>query len=245
MKFKPTRRRLVLRTPRPRKTFPANGQKLIRKIAEFDSLIRSHGITLNLEASDYARDLFCRFSLAAQKRIVNSFEIYVETVQDLTRRAHHPHDSLKLTWAFLQKSGWHPHSRLFHSVGRQEVIEIFNKDFVQVFRSLNFFEFFDLPVFDLLVLDRMTILKSHPKTEEQLFLSLDAALKTNSGLRLLTEQPQPWTQRFGSDERVHLIQGKSLSSLLERGRRPARVQAVITSSLVEPAESGELSLAVS
>ena len=224
MNSRPTRRRkLVLRSYRPKKKFPANGQKLIRKISELDTLLRPLQVTINLEASDYAKDLFCRFSMAAQKRVVSSFEVFVETIQDLIRRQQNPWDSQRLTWAFLQKAGIHPHSRLFQSFQPDDVIEIFNEDFVQIFRSLQFFTHFDLPLFDLLVLDRMTILKSEAKVEEKLFLKLDAALKQNRGVESPKRLAQVWSNRFGDCKEQYSIDVKIIGSLLSRGRRPARV----------------------
>jgi len=227
------RRKLILRTPRAPKKFPLIGQRIIRKISDLDRLLMPLGLRVNLESSDYARDLFCRLSLAAQRRAFQALSLYVETIEDLIRHQQSPFDARVFTWAFLKKAGLHPNSRTFESIEKTEIVEIFNRDFTQVFRSLSFFEKFDTPFFDLLILDRMTVLRSQAKLEEKIFLKMDACLKQKRGVETLDLAEAEWEERFGLDPRHYLIRYKMMSSLMARGKRPGRVSAVLMTSSAE------------
>jgi len=228
-----TRRKLILRTARGPKKFPLIGQRLMRKISDLDRLLKPLGLRVNLESSDYARDLFCRLSLAAQRRAFQALSLYVETVEDLIRHRQSPFDARVFTWAFLKKAQLHPNSRTFESIQKDEIVEIFNRDFTQIFRSLSFFEKFDTPFFDLLILDRMTVLRSQSKLEEKIFLKMDACLRQKLGVEQLDLEEAEWGERFGTDPRHYLIRYKMMSSLLARGKRPGRISAVLMTSSVE------------
>ncbi len=226
------RRKLVLRRTPSHKRFPAIGQRLIRKISDLDLLLRPLGVQINLEPSDYARGLFCRLSLATQRKIVSTLDLYFKTLQELRDRKQDPWDSLRFAWSFLKNARLHPHSRLFERVSKDDVLEVYNRDMTQIFRNLQFLSSYDIPLFDLIVLDRMTVLRSEARLEEKLFLKLDSALRQNKGSESFNTEACEWFERFG-DSNVYRIHYQTFGSLMARGRRPSKVEAVIVSSQVE------------
>lgn len=238
MSFESRRRKLVLRQPRVRKRFPALGQRLMKEIADLSIKLRAFQCSINLDASEYARDLFPRFSLGMQRKILKSFLEYRETVDEMIRNGGDPRNSLQFTWAYLKRRKLHPTSETFIYLGSDDLIEIYNREYTQIFRSLNFFDQYQIPLFDLLVLDRMTVLRADSKLEEKIFFQMEGGFKSAPRARVFEVSPHESFERLSADQRSYWVEFRHRSPLVSRSRKPGHIEALLVTSRVMPSSSG-------
>lgn len=208
--------------------------KFMQKLEEFSELLHSEGLIVHSEPSSYSLDLYCRFSVGAQRKFLVGFEKYFELIKEMRSKGLDLFDSRRLTWAFLKSMNWQPCSNTFANIDSKDIIEIYNRDYVQVFRNLQFFEHFNCSVFDLLILDWMTLFKRSSKIEEKIFFQMESAFR---GL--------PRTQWFKGIEKHSIedrlsksshkiwVELKTHSPLISRIKKTKRSEAMLITSKVQ------------
>lgn len=214
-----------------RKRLPGLGQRLMRKLEVFRALMEKKGIRLRVEPSDYARDLYFRLGIGFQKRLGDHFSSYVDLVYDLDRKGIDIRDSRRLLWAFLRRNSLQPSIETFFELKDWHVIEIYSRDNVQIFRDLKFLELCDCSVFDLLVLDWMTVFKREAELEERLFLQIESSFRKASKVYPIEGVAQHrFRYRFDDDSRETTTAPRLLSPLINRKKKRRSVDAILLAS---------------
>lgn len=237
------KRKLVLRKSQSEPRLPGLGQRILKRISDLAQCLRDEGVYINLDPSSYALEIFLRMSLGVQRKILTSFSSYLELCQDFRAQRQDLRDAPKLTWAFLKRNGLQPTSNLFSSFRRDDVIEIYNMDHVQIFRSLNFFDAVDVPLFDLLVLDWMCLYKRAPEIESKIFFQMKTALKKPQRTWKFEDVPgHVLHERFSADRKEYFVEMRFQTPLIRRsikGQRPSSA-ALLQTSQIYPLPAVEL-----
>lgn len=224
---------------RSKKKLSKNAQKLISNIEKFQSILKSEGLRVPSGPSDYARDLFGRLSPGLQRSLVKSFEHYMECVAQLKRSGLSVRDTRRLTWAYLKLQGLAPCSDTFLNIDEGTLVEVFNRDYIQIFRNIRFFEEFDVPIFDLLVNDWMTNFKRDPEVEERLFLRIESCFRKLPRVGYLDDlESHKLQRRFADSSKARQIQYGFYSPLIGRFRRTRKVEAVLVTSRLLDSQEG-------
>jgi len=158
--------------------------RILHRTKEFGHLVRAEGIELKYSPSDFAIDLFSRFNLGSQRRVLKHFEDYLEILKQLKSNGVDLMDSRRLTWAFMKRLNLQPPSNAFSEIDTEDVIEIYNREYVQIFRNLQFFFKFKSSVFDLLILDWMTLFKRDSRIEEKIFFQMESSLRLSRKVKV-------------------------------------------------------------
>jgi hypothetical protein len=121
---------------------------------------------------------------------------------------------------------------LFQYLGDEDVLEIFSRDYFQVFRNLQFFKVYQGSVFDLLVLDWMTLFKRQTSLEERIFLMMEESFRGPLAIRDFSNVlPHRAFQRTGSFPGAsYFVEHRFRSSLKGRGSRLHRSVGLLVSS---------------
>lgn len=226
----------------PRRRLPGLGLRLMRKLELFRSLMEKRDIPVRIDPSEYARELYFRLGLGVQRRIVNHFSDYVDLIYSLDKKGIDIADSRRFLWAFLSQNGLMPSSDVFLSLKESHVIEIYNKDSIQIFRNLNFLRNYDCSVFDLLVLDWMTVFKRQSLIEEQIFLQIDSGFKLAPRVyKFKGLEPHRLKYRFDDEARELVVDLDFMSPLINRRRKRKTVEGVLVAGFYElEADSADL-----
>lgn len=236
-----TRERLKRNTRKIKQ--PSLYVRLQRKLELFSELLSSEGVHLSPFGSSYAKDHFQRSALGLQRRTLCDLSLYVKLLEDFKSSGGSLRDSRRLTWAFLKLRGLQPCSSTFSRIEEEDVIEVYNSEHIQVFRNIKFFEYYTGSLFDLCVLDWMSLYRRNPQIEEQLFLQLESSFRQNSRvLAFKGVSEHDLSLRFSEvsvDMRLHL---KFRSGLRNRLRRSKKIEAVLVTSRLSFLGAGSRSI---
>ncbi|TVQ77470.1 MAG: hypothetical protein EA369_09140 [Bradymonadales bacterium] len=209
---------------------PLAGRRLREQIDSFVVWAEDCGLQIKSRASDYAHQVFCRLRIQDQRRILRSFQTYFEVLKTLRQRGQDPWDSKRFLWAYLSKHQLQPCSAVLRHIEGNEALEIFSRDYTQVFRNFQFLEAYSGSLFDLLVLDWMTLFRREVAAQEKLFLQMEASFRQSPSVQEFVDSEAHQVQsRFGKSE-FYFVQHLIRSPLLSREKRRRRVENLLVSS---------------
>lgn len=209
--------------------------KIFDRIEVLAQLLREEGLEVNERTSSYALGLFLRTSLGLQRKIIQNISTYVGLLESQKQKGADLRDSRRLTWAFLKEQNLQPCFNTFSKIDAFDTIEIFNREYIQIFRNLRFFETFKCPLFDLLVLDWMTLFKRQPEIEEKVFFQMEDSFKCLPRVTNFENiNDHCIRERFAENSKDLTIQLKMRSPLMSRTKKTKRAEVVlITSRIVD------------
>lgn len=141
-----------------------------------------------------------------QKKILISCQQFIEFCMSAEKEGINLRDNnTKLTWWALKQFNLRPHSELFNHLTDEHIVEIYNEDSIQVYRSFNLFQFLSYSVSDIFshewwelyrrdnaVFDRMLLL-----TNQLLDGTLTGIVKTN--------YPDHWVEEIFSPKKLRAV----------------------------------------
>lgn len=238
-----TRERLKKNT-RKRKQ-PRLLTRLQEKVESLSELLASESLYFPEPQSQYAREFYQRLPLGVQRKILKDTEFYIQVLKDFRLSGGSLYDSRRLTWAFLKTSSLQPCSTTFSKIDDKDVIEIFNTEYIQVFRNMHFLEAYRGSLLELCILDWMSLYKRPASIEEQLFLQIDHSFRQLAKVQAFQDIPKHRVElRFGSEISSFESELKYRSGLMSRSRRVNRVEAVLAVSRMQLLHPQEFSRAI-
>lgn len=120
--------------------------KPVERVAEFKALLDAFSEMARRESANlvpydgHGPRYFPQLPEIKQIEVLNNFRCYFEVCSQTLAQGASLRDDKVFVWRMFQKMKVHPPSELMSSIQEGEVIEIYNADFVQVFRNLCFFE---------------------------------------------------------------------------------------------------------
>lgn len=216
---------------RHKKSKITNSHKtLLTKVFDLEEFLQAEGLQVEAQASRYAMDLYSRIGRGLQRLVFQALENYLKALKVLRKSGKSPGDSRQLTWLFLKEMNLSPCASTFAAIEPDDIIEIYSRQYIQVFRSLSFFEEFRGPLFDLLILDWMTVFKRKAEIEEQIFLQMEEGFRS---IPRVTEfrniEEHEIKERF-IDVRPRKIRLKTRSSLMVRSKKTRRTDLLLITS---------------
>src|SRR5690349_13669207 len=83
--------------------------------------------------------LFCSQDSLAKKKIISDLSIYLQICQNTVANGHSVADSAMLTWNAIKLFGLSPPSDLFTHITSENVVEVHNREGIQIFRNFMFY----------------------------------------------------------------------------------------------------------
>ncbi|XGC81919.1 hypothetical protein ACES2L_05415 [Bdellovibrio bacteriovorus] len=118
--------------------------------------------------------------LTAEKKlnVLQQVRFYQELCQSHISEGYKISDNLSFTWRAFRKLGLTPSSDLFNYVEKEDIVEIYSKDQIQLFRNFNFFDCCSYTLEELHTLEWWTLFARDAQYNQMI---LDEALKAISG----------------------------------------------------------------
>jgi len=93
-------------------------------------------------------DTFGQWPGAVQEQIRKNLAIYNTEALDLQRNGNHVgrDRDRKLLWRIFSKMGWVPPPELFDELGESDVIEVYDRNLIQIYRNTRFLELCSYPL---------------------------------------------------------------------------------------------------
>jgi len=228
------RMRVVGKKSNRTKKFPKVFENLQKGIENFSNVLRSDGFKINSEPSEFAKECFLRLPQGAQRKILQNFIQYAELIEELKRQNRQSlSDARQVTWAFLKKLNLQPCSNTFSQIESTDLIEIYSRGYIQIFRSLKFFEHYQCSVFDLLVLDWMTLFKREATIEEKIFFNMEACFKGLPRARSFEGiRNHEVRERFSTEPEALIVSLKTCSPLMSRSKKIKKAEVVLVTSVI-------------
>ncbi len=202
--------------------------QLQKKAELLASILQSECLTVSAKASDFAKEFFERSPLNYQRRVIRELDLYIKVLQEFKNSGADLWDSPKLTWAYLKARQLQPSSDTFSSLQEADLIEIFNDQHQQIFRNLEFFKHVEVSLFDLSVLDWMSLFKREASIEEHLFICFSALYRRlRQGAPLEDVSEHRVGVRFAGRDVCFSQSPKFCSSLKRRQSSQKKVEAIL------------------
>lgn len=125
-------------------------KQLLRKCSAFSKLLRFAG----LDVSPYeksSRTILQQLSETQVRNILVQFETNFELYERAKVRGQNLRDTRQLTWWAVKELGLRPPMDFFDKIEDADIVECYNEDQIQVFRSLSFFDFCSYDVLSVLI----------------------------------------------------------------------------------------------
>lgn len=214
--------------------------QLQKKIELLERILFAEGLQVSIEASDFAKEIFERSPLGSQRKVVRELDVYTRVLYEFKNSGGDLRDSHKLAWAYLKARQLQPTANTFSSLENEDLIEIFNDQHQQIFRSLNFFETVHVSLFDLVVLDWMSLFKRETQIEEKLFICFSSLYRQDRQWSWLTDIQKHHVDVRFSNESFRFFQTTRLCSALKRRQASLkRVEAVMLVSQISFAAASQ------
>lgn len=216
-----------------RRKFGVSLSKLFSGISKLEAILETEGLHINTSCSSYALELYSRIGQGLQKAIVRDFNMYVGLLESMKAKSQDLWDSQRLTWAFLKERSLQPCYDTFAAIEDNDIIEIYNRDYIQIFRNLQFFREFDCPIFDLLILDWTSLFKRPIDIQEKIFIQMQNAFRSYPKVRSFSRDNSHLVEPRFYEERSQIELGYCYRSpLISRARRSRRVEMLLLTSKV-------------
>lgn len=205
--------------------------RLERKVQSLSELLAAEGYEFPQPQSSYSKEFYERLPIGLQRRVLKDLSFYLELLEKFQASGGSLQDSNRLTWAYLKNSGLQPCSSTFSHIDDDDVIEVFNSEYIQIFRNMKFFEFYRGSLLDLCILDWMSLYKRDAKIEEQIFIQMGSCFRQPSKIQQFQDiLKHEVSLRFSETEPSWQVFLKHRSSLIKRQKKSRRVEAVLVTS---------------
>ena len=161
-----------------------NADRRTTSVTEFQELILAFAQMASREGVTvvpYEGDAPKHFPLlpeSLQLAVVQHFRDYVHVASEVLEHGGALRDDQIFLWRFLRRLRFHPPSNLMDAMAEGEIIEVHDRNLVQIFRNLRFFELCSYTLDDLLCRPFFELLERDNKITEYLLEQVDALFKS-------------------------------------------------------------------
>lgn len=111
---------------------------------------------------------FLKLDLDSQSGTIEHFKVYAEALID-THKSDSLHDSRVLLWNMLKRMGYFPTDDILSKIQDHHIVEIYNKQNVQVFRNLSFFKVCSYSLDEILCIPWWKLYHREEKISQEIF----------------------------------------------------------------------------
>lgn len=146
-------------------------------------------------------------------------------------------DSQALLWRMIKKLGLRPSGDLFNKISDGDVIEIYNKDFIQTFRNLRFFEISSYSIAEIFFYEwRHLYYRDNEVTQQIAARAIEVFTGQSEGTQDVSSIPEHYLiEEFSEGKNKMLMQEKFFSPLFDSH---GEIQALVATSTVDVVASG-------
>jgi hypothetical protein len=208
------------------------GATLAAVLRRFAQLVLKCGIKVNADFGFETRQIFSAKSQVEQWGIVKAFSSYCDLMDQIQESNISLIDDRQLTWKALMLLGLKPPADLLDFILDGDVVEIYNRDQIQMFRNLRFFELCSYPVADVLVRDWPSLYERTPDLSEDLLTFVGETFAGGFGVRRFPSSPHFLTERNSVEKRQFKVVEGYLAPLWSRSEPFGEVTAVLATKKV-------------
>jgi hypothetical protein len=117
----------------------ANVKRLRHSLGDFTILASQSGVSLNPFHPDEPSPLG-RLPLHTQNQVIDNFSRYLKVATGVVAEQTPLYNTQAFLWRMIRELNLRPSSDLFEQIGPNDVVEIYDHNFIQVFRNLRFME---------------------------------------------------------------------------------------------------------
>ena len=102
-------------------------------------------------------------------QVLQNFDRYLNVFKEIEREGKKINDDKVVLWRMLARLGLIPQEDIFDKLDKSDVIEIYDKQSIQLYRNLNFFDLVSYSLDDILNRPWWDLYERDPKVTEKLF----------------------------------------------------------------------------
>lgn len=171
---------------------------------------------------------FERLPEPLQHATLDHFARYLAVCEECLEGGAHLADDRSFLWRMFRKLGVHPVSTLLSEIEDNDVIEIYNADFIQVFRNLKFFTLCSYTLDDLLCRPFWELFRREARITEALLAVAQNIYKDNvKGSQHLELGPHVLDEIEGPRKLRSVVENRLVCPLYDHGGSVAALVSVI------------------
>lgn len=145
-------------------------------------------------------------------------------------------DSNRLTWQAIKELKWHPCSDLFSTITKESIIEIYDANNLQVFRSFSFFEFCSYSLEEIHSLPWLALYyRPNGEITQKIMTQIGRLFASGSKKTKFLGIPPHYVKESRSALQYEiLVSVEYISPLFDASHRPAGVVAIETAKFFGP-----------
>ena len=123
--------------------------ELVPKLVRFQKLVRNHGGDVEID-SKASREAWLMLPEEVKMAVLKGFSGYLDNCEDLVGAGISLRDNYALVMHSVKKAGLYTIENVKSILTDDHIVEVYNLDHVQLFRSINFFDLCNYSLLDLL-----------------------------------------------------------------------------------------------
>jgi hypothetical protein len=203
-------------------------------IEEFCWQAQRDGLRVEPFAVDDPLAGFRARTLEAQTALYRNFERYYRVCHQHTAKGRSLRATKPLLWEMLKESGLRPCSDLFDRIHEEDVVEVYDSSFMQIFRNTTFMELCTYTMDDIFTREFPELYR-RPVEVNNILVSYCTAFFSGERFQTLqTEVPEHDLEEIASRKmRVFRIKQGIISPLFNRARRPVAVVGTLRAKILK------------
>lgn len=149
--------------------------QLLEQIHGFAQLLREHGTEVAID-SPRAREAWAGLGLEAKEKILRQFTAYHQNCRELYAFGVSLRDNLAFVNHSLKRARLFAKDPIDNLLRNDYMVEAYNLDNIQIFRSINFFDYCNYSILDLLAREWMELYERLSSVTESIFGEISAML---------------------------------------------------------------------
>jgi hypothetical protein len=149
--------------------------ELYTELFGFASLLKKHGVEVAIDSAA-AREAWHTLDKAAKQKILQTFAIYHRNCREMHAAGVSLRDNRALVSHSLKRAHLFAQDNTDGLFGNDHMVEVYNLSDIQIFRSINFFDYCNYSLLDLLAREWMDLYERLPSITESIFKEIHASV---------------------------------------------------------------------
>lgn len=166
---------------------------------------------------------FSSLSLEKKRNAVEQVRFYQELCHAQLADGYKINDSLTFTWKAFRRLGLVPSSDLFNNIENEDIIEIYSKEHVQLFRNFNFFDCCSYTLEELNTYEWWSLFERDEETNQQIIAATNLVFSGEKEGTFVPDVPKHLLREARSADRFSMNHQIRKMAPVYRNKRPDAV----------------------
>ncbi len=184
-------------------------------VRDTSAFLSRHGIQKNPAPSPKNENLALQLDSSYLATTIRTARTVLEVHLEAERAGYDMDDSVNLARTALKTLGLLAAPEAFREIRRKDIVEIYNMDNIQIFRSFNFFRICNYNLDDLLLNKWYVLYERSPIITQALMDEVESHLKSLRVLTKFTTPTHPMKETFAEPQGVFMTRFKFITSVFE------------------------------